>query len=335
MTAIPLFDQGIAMNMVVVMRKEPFAFRRNVLAEHVWVSNMFGRATQTLVLSERLQEAYEAVDREMKAVADIQRSLLPAGLPEIPTLDLAAHYQTSQRAGGDYYDFFPLTEGRWGILIADVSGHGTPAAVLMAITHSIAHICCDPPVPASKLLSAVNSRLASSYTLDTGNFVTAFYGIYDPHLQTLHYANAGHPRPLIRRAASGLVEAIDGEASLPLGIVGDELYQDGVVQLHPGDTLVLYTDGITEARTTDGELFGTHRLEELLATCHAAPQQVIARTLWEVERFTRRAAPSDDRTIVAAKVTAPSADRYGSRIDTTISPRVPQPSFMMQAALAR
>ena len=92
----------------------------------MWLSNLFGRATSNLVLSEELQQANQALDREMKAVGDIQRSLLPARLPRIPTLDLATHYQPSQRAGGDYYDFFPLPSGKWGIFIADVSGHGTP-----------------------------------------------------------------------------------------------------------------------------------------------------------------------------------------------------------------
>ena len=87
----------------------------------VWMSNLFGRATHNLVLAEELKAAYEIVDRELKIVADIQRSLLPSPLPKIPTLGLAAHYQTSQWAGGDYYDFFPLPDGHWGILIADVS----------------------------------------------------------------------------------------------------------------------------------------------------------------------------------------------------------------------
>ncbi len=108
------------------------------------MSNLFGRATHNLVLSDQLKVAYEAVDYEMKVVADIQRSLLPMQMPSIPTLSLAAHYQTSHRAGGDYYDFFPLPDGKWGILIADVSGHGTPAAVLMAVTHSLAHTLPRP-----------------------------------------------------------------------------------------------------------------------------------------------------------------------------------------------
>lgn len=302
--AIPLFDQGIAMNMVVVGRSEAHAFSHDELPQQVWMSNLFGRATQTLVLADKLRQAYEAVDREMKAVADIQRSLLPSSLPKIPTLDLAAHYQTSHRAGGDYYDFFPLIGGQWGILIADVSGHGTPAAVLMAVTHSIAHLACDPPEPATKLLAAVNKRLSEMYTLDSGSFVTAFYGIYDPATGVLDYANAGHPPPRIRRA-SGKIDAIDGAGSLPLGIIREESYHPGIAHLHPGDTLILYTDGITEARTTDGELFGDMRLDALLGTCDGGSRQVIAKTLWEIERFTNRAPANDDRTIVAAKVIAP------------------------------
>src|SRR5205807_6698835 len=125
------------------------------------------------------------LDRELKIVADIQRSLLPARLPKIPTMDLAAHYQPAQRAGGDYYDFFPLPNDRWGIFIADVSGHGTPAAVLMAVTHCIAHTRPGPPVPPAKVLGYLNHHLATRYTHLSETFVTAFYAIYDPGSRVL------------------------------------------------------------------------------------------------------------------------------------------------------
>src|SRR5690606_22631128 len=121
--------------------------------------NLFGRATHNLVLAERLEETYTAVDRELQAVANIQRSLLPSELPKISTMRLAAHYQTSRRAGGDYYDFFPLADNRWGILIADVSGHGTPAAVMMAITHVIAHTQPGQATPPSRMLNFLNDQL--------------------------------------------------------------------------------------------------------------------------------------------------------------------------------
>src|SRR5262249_10816585 len=157
-------DQGVALNMVVVLSKRPAAFSKEGFPEMVWVSNLFGRATNSLVLSAELKEAYTALDNELQVVADIQRSLLPTELPRIPTLDLAAWYQPSRRAGGDYYDFFPLPEGKWGILIADVSGHGTPAAVLMAITHCIAHTHPGPATPPGEILSYVNCHLNARYT---------------------------------------------------------------------------------------------------------------------------------------------------------------------------
>src|SRR5438445_2316906 len=189
--AIPLFDQGAALNMVVLLRKEPAAFSRQQFPELVWLSNLFGRATSNLVLSGDLQAAYSALDRELKVVADIQRSLLPAQLPQIPTLDLAAFYQPSRRAGGDYYDFFPLPEGKWGILIADVSGHGTPAAVLMAITHCIAHTHPGPAAPPSKVFAYINHHLTTRYTVSSGAFVTAFYAVSDPATRMLGNALAG------------------------------------------------------------------------------------------------------------------------------------------------
>ena len=127
--AIPHFDQGKAQTMVVLAREDADAFPRDRIADLVLLSNLFSRATQTLVLSQAVKEAYDAVDYELRTIAEIQKSLLPTDTPEIPGLDVAVHYQTAKRAGGDYYDFFPLPDGRLGVLIADASGHGAPAAV--------------------------------------------------------------------------------------------------------------------------------------------------------------------------------------------------------------
>jgi sigma-B regulation protein RsbU (phosphoserine phosphatase) len=299
--AVPLFDHGVGLNMVVFLRRAPGAFDRENLPEQVWMSNLFGQIMLNLNLSADLREAYEAVDRELKAVAAIQRSLLPAALPAIPTLALATHYQTSWRAGGDYYDFFELPDGQWGILIADVSGHGTPAAVLMAITHSIAHLVCEPPTPPAKLLAAVNERLCNLYTIDGGQFVTAAYAVYDPAAEQIAYASAGHPSPRIRRR-NGSVESLDGARSLPLGIMHDEHYHECTAKLGPGETLVLYTDGFTEARSPGGELFDTARLDAAVAAWDGNPDQLIEQILAEVDKFTAGQAAADDRTLLVARV---------------------------------
>jgi sigma-B regulation protein RsbU (phosphoserine phosphatase) len=299
---VPLYDHGVALNAVTLMRKARDAFAADSLPQHVWMANLFGRATHNLVLSDEVKRAYEAVDREMQVVEDIQRSLLPSQLPDIPTLELAAHYQTSRRAGGDYYDFFPLPDGRWGILLADVSGHGTPAAVLMAITHSIAHTLYGPPAPPSRLLAFINDHLAARYTTDSGTFVTAFYGIYDPATRVLTYASAGHNPPRVGRCDGVHVRAIDRNGCLPLGIEPAVRYDDTVEHLESGDFLLLYTDGITEARAPDGELFGVERLDGVIAECWGGAQNLVNMVLRAVDSFTDGRTASDDRTLLVAQV---------------------------------
>ncbi len=300
--AIPLLDQGVALNMVVHSRTIPNGFDPERLPETFWMANLFGRATHNLVLADQIQKAYEEVDRELKAVADIQRSLLPSNLPEIPHLKLAANYQTARRAGGDYYDFFPLPDGRWGILIADVSGHGTPAAVMMAVMHSIAHNYPGPPNPPSQMLAYLNDKLVTHYVGDNGTFVTAFYGIFDPKSRQLAYSSAGHNPPRVRGCGRDTVAELNRAQRLPLGVAPGVQFADSVQQLIAGDQLILYTDGIVEASNPVGQLFGTERLDALLGSCNDEPADIVAAVLRELEAHTEGQPASDDRTLVVARV---------------------------------
>lgn len=300
--AIPHYSGGIGQNMTVLMRSAPDAFDHEEFPEHVWMSNLFGRATQNLVLADELKRAYQIVERELKVVADIQRSLLPKTIPTIPGLGLAAYYQTSQWAGGDYYDFFPLPDGRWGILIADVSGHGTPAAVMMAITHSIAHAVPGPPDPPASMLNHVNRQLATHYTADNETFVTAFYGTYDPARRELTYACAGHNPPRLKRCEDGSVISLDSVGNLPLGLFPEQEYEQSTQTLRPGDQIVFYTDGITDATNPTGSMFGMGRLDEALANCHLDADGLIEAVLEALQDFTDGEPAADDRTLLVAKV---------------------------------
>jgi sigma-B regulation protein RsbU (phosphoserine phosphatase) len=302
MLAIPMYDQGVALNMILLMRREPSAFSHEQFPEIVWLSNLFGRATHNLVLSEKLKAAYQSVDYEMKVVADIQRSLLPRKMPDIPTMSLAAYYHTSHRAGGDYYDFFPLPDGKWGLLIADVSGHGTPAAVLMAITHSLAHSYPGTPTPPGAMLEHVNHHLTARYTVSSDTFVTAFYGIYDPAERTLTYASAGHNPPRLKCCVDGTLALLDGANGLPLGIVPAEKYPEQTHRLVPGDQLVLYTDGITEAHNEQGEMFGLARLDKVLENCAIGASDLLESVLAALKEFTGSHPIHDDRTLLVAKI---------------------------------
>jgi sigma-B regulation protein RsbU (phosphoserine phosphatase) len=302
LVASPHYDQGVAVNMVVTLQPEPAAFDPETFPEWFWTSSLFGRVTHNLVLREELKSAYEIVERELKVVADIQRSLLPQVLPQIPTLELASYYRTSRWAGGDYYDFFPLSDGRWGILIADVSGHGTPAAVMMAITHSLAHSVPGPADPPAALLGHVNRQLSHRYTSSNEVFVTAFYGVYDPTKRTLTYSSAGHNPPRLKRCGDGSVNSLEEVGGPPLGLFDELEYEQTTLMLAPGDILALYTDGITEAMDPGGAQFGAHRLDAVLRQCGLDANEMIRATVEAVDDFTGGEAPADDRTLLVAKV---------------------------------
>ncbi len=302
--AIPLYDDGAALNMVIATREEPYAFPPERFPDLVWMSNLFGRAIQKALLSKKLQAANEASRHEMQMVAQMQQSILPGKLPHIPTLDLAVHYQTSSQAGGDYYDILALPKGRWGILIADVSGHGALAAVLMAITHSLTKTYSGPPWPPGLLLSYLNRHLASHYTGAFGSFVTAFYAIYDPDRGTLTYANAGHVPPRLIRCDDGTRRPLEGKKRLPLGISEREEYPEEVLVLVPGDQVIFCTDGITDAENDKGESFGIEGLDNALSVCPVGAQEMVDAMIHDLYQFTGGAPAKDDRTLIAAKFVA-------------------------------
>jgi sigma-B regulation protein RsbU (phosphoserine phosphatase) len=301
LAVIPMLDRGESLNMIVIMKKAPAGFDREQFPEMVWISNLFGRATHNLVLREEVRTAYETVDRELKVVGAIQRALLPKSAPRIETLELAADYRTSQRAGGDYYDFFPMPDGRWGILVADVSGHGTPAAVMMAITHSIAHLFPNDTGHPGELLAFVNRHLSERYTSGIEAFVTAFYGVYNPATRELTYACAGHNPPRWWKRSEGRTRSIDSRSGPPMGIDADSVYLDLTITLSPGDRIVFYTDGISEAVNPTGEMFGVSRIDAALSEASDLDAATIRdRLLSRLGEFTAGTPALDDQTLVVA-----------------------------------
>ncbi len=302
--AIPLFDSGVAHNMIIVTREERGAFRREQVPELVWMTNLFSRAMQTLMLSDRLRDAYDSADFELKAIADLQNSLLPSAVPQVPGLDVAVHYRTANHAGGDYYDFLPLPDGKLGVLVADASGHGTPAAVMMAITHTLAHSTPEPPTKPGAFLGYLNDHLARRYTQVSGNFVTAFYGVFDPAARTLTYAAAGHVPARLSRGGESHWRPLMAAHRLPLGVqaVG-ELYPEQTVKFDPADRLVLFTDGIADVVDPAGDPFGYDRLDAVLSHAPNSAAGVVAGVLEALDDFADGSAPSDDRTLVAVRGT--------------------------------
>ena len=168
---------------------------------------------------------------------------------------MAAKLSDERPRRGDYYDFFPLPDDKWCIFVADVSGHGTPAAVVMAITHAIAEILTPGhPTPPGKMLAYLNERAARRYTGDGGTFVTALYAILDPAARTLVLSSSTAIRC---RASFAAASPPAASILLPLGIDTNEPYTDHTLHLESGDRVLLFTDGIIEAFGPAGELYAT------------------------------------------------------------------------------
>lgn len=304
LVALPQYDNNEGINATAMLLPAGVDLDKSIIPLLHWQSGLFGRGTQNLVLRNQLDDALASLERELQTVAEIQRSLLPQELPDIAGFDVAAHYHTSARAGGDYYDFFPLENGQWGIFIADVSGHGTPAAVLMAITHAIAHSQPGSHTPPAALLTYLNNELTRSYT-SAGTFVTAFYGVLDPRRRLLTYSVAGHNPPRLQRGHS--VISVDGASALPMGIMLDQMYSESHIELAPHDMLLLYTDGITEAMSPSHanpprDMFGTHRLDQILMDHRdASAEQCVANIREAVHAHTEGSPSADDQTIIAMR----------------------------------
>jgi sigma-B regulation protein RsbU (phosphoserine phosphatase) len=293
----PSYSHGQPVGLSVLLHRQPAHFTEKDLETLLLNANLLGRAANVLSLAQQLEQAYRRLDREMQQAGRIQRHLLPAELPRPEGLSLAASYVTCSRAGGDYYDVRPLGDGRWGLFLADVSGHGVSAAVLMAVLHTLFHTHPAPAAPPGAVLRRANEHLVT--VAPEGMFATAFYGIYNPADRTLRYSVAGHPMPRLRRGRKG-VEALAPTGGLPLGILPDLPWEEAEVRLTPGDVLLLYTDGLVEGVNPSGEPFGYARIDEALRLAPPLAGPLVRHIELQYHDFTEGAADADDRTILAA-----------------------------------
>jgi len=263
-------------------------------------------------LRARLELAYRQLDREDKRVGDIQRSLLPEQTPQLDGYAFAVHYATSARAGGDYYDFLPLRAHRLGVLVADASGHGSSAAVIMAITRVLVHDAEGALDSPAQLLDRLNQRLRPN--LGPAQFVTAAFAVLDVATGTLDVARAGHEPPLVVRRGGDIV-TLDQGGGPPLGPFETARFGTASTQLAPGDAVLFYTDGLTEAVSRTGELFGSTRLTRVLASAAGEPADRIRdRLLGAVNDHAAGAALQDDLSFVVIRALEPS-ERRAQAID--------------------
>jgi serine phosphatase RsbU (regulator of sigma subunit)/anti-sigma regulatory factor (Ser/Thr protein kinase) len=202
----------------------------------------------------------ERIEQELRTAQFIQLTLLPKEVPNLPGWHLAAYYQPAREVGGDFYDFHPLTDGRLGITIGDVTGKGIPAALFMTTTCTMLRSVAKELNTPGEILAHVNELLHAN--IPPGMFVTCFYGILDPSCGQLRYANAGHDLPY--RHSIGHVDEVFA-TGMPLGLFPGMLYEEQTLTITPDETLLFYSDGLVEAHNSAREMFGIPRLTHLLS----------------------------------------------------------------------
>jgi phosphoserine phosphatase RsbU/P len=238
------------------------------------------------------------IDRQMKLAQEVQASLLPAGAPAVEGFDIAGFNLPAWDVGGDYFDFFPLPDGRLGLVIADVSGKGVPAALLMATFRASlrSEVRKNRPIPA--VLEDVHRMLVES--MDTSRFVTAVYGVLDPRLGTFSYVNCGHNPPMLLRARGERELLPTGRAAL--GMFNSEPTAPCTVHLGESDTLLLYTDGVVDLTDASQAEFGEARLGRALSESAARPAREIIHALLDATRaYAGRERYDDDVTMIVVK----------------------------------
>lgn len=235
--------------------------------------------------------------QEMRVARGIQQGLFPRQSPRIPGFDVGALCQPALETGGDFYDYIEFGDGRVGLVIADVVGKGMPAALLMANTRALWRAEAQFQDNPAETLRRVNRSLYRDINSD--GFVTLLYAILDPHTRQLCVASAGHPLPVWHgRAGVSEIEVL----GLPLGLKQDAGYDELSVSLEPGDVIVVYTDGITEAVDGTRELFGLERLVALIKSEATRPASDLAtEACSQARRFSGRTGQADDMTVVVLK----------------------------------
>jgi sigma-B regulation protein RsbU (phosphoserine phosphatase) len=247
-------------------------------------------------LYEEANAQRQRMESELKMARALQVNLLPARLPVIPGFDLAASWHSAREVAGDFYDVFPLSDGRWGVLLGDVCDKGVPAAMYMVLARSLIRSGAQSTSSPAKLLVQVNRALIEQSPNDM--FVSIFYGVIDPAKRTLTYSLAGQTPPFLERAVDQNIEHLSKGGPV-IGILPKVHLSDTRLTFAPGDMLVAYTDGLTEAFNSHDEQFGEQRLAEVIQeNKRKSAKKMLDDIEHRLHTFIGGAKQSDDITIL-------------------------------------
>jgi len=259
--------------------------------------------TASVCLGDLSAEERRQLELELELAQAVQKSLLPQQVPDTPLLEIAAFSRPAQIVGGDYFDFFHFQDGNNGLAIADVAGHGISASLHMAGLQALLHSLIPTSDSPAGVVGHVHRLFIHNIRFST--FVTLFLGSFDSATHTLTFCNAGHNPPLVFHNGSSQGERARWlwPTGAAIGIVEEPAFGEEKIRLEPGDVLLLYTDGVTEAMNEKGEEFGQDGLAEVVRQEVSSPAKVlIQRIRQELAEFTGRQSLTDDVTIVACKI---------------------------------
>ena len=245
-----------------------------------------------------VEQAKVVLAKDLEQAAQIQQALLPSQAPKVPGVALAGHNAACRTVGGDYYDFIPYPDGKVAIALGDVSGKAMPAALLMTSLHARVRVLAEDPPHVAEMMMRLNRATAAN--CPSNRFVSFFFSVFDPASGVLTYANAGHNPPMIVRS-DGRIDLLEG-GGLLMGILPSAKYEAYTAQLGLGDSLLLYSDGVTEAANAAGEEFEEERLAKVLqANVDKHPHEIVDAITNAVREFSAGAPVADDLTLVVAK----------------------------------
>ena len=245
----------------------------------------------------------ERIGAELSMAAEIQACMLPYVFPPFPDraeFDIHASMLPAKEVGGDFYDFFLIDKNNLAVVIADVSGKGVPAALFMGITKTLIKSCVRSGKSPGEVFKTINNVLCENN--GKGMFVTAFMGYYNIETGSFVYVNAGHTPPLLKKTGKDY-ESMYTKPCFILGCINNIVYEETEIFLEPGDTLYLYTDGVTEAMNTNRSFFTSQRLVEVLNNNKdSRPGELLSAVKREIDDFAGGADQADDITMLALKV---------------------------------
>ena len=301
---IPLLVQNELLGVINIVRKYGNTAQKlteDDITTLTTITSLCATAIQNAILYQETLNK-EKLDQELKVATDIQQKLLPEKLPECSNTEFGALSIPARQIGGDYYDFFELEDGNIGIVIADIVGKGIPAGLFMATLKSILHTHMREVITPQKAMEKINHVLVHDPVVS--KFVPFFYAVYNPKTHTFTYCNAGHEAPLL--FTNNRFKTLETEG-FPLGAAEDTEYEEKEIQLKDGDIVIMFTDGIVEARNLKENSFGYPRLKKLIKENQAMSGEDLTQEIYtQVKKFSGTAEQHDDLTLVCLKINSKS-----------------------------